>query len=109
MINDDDYVKIERTVGSKYCGSFINIDFVNWSKSESIVNELDTNISKKLYTYNTNNIAAKVIWYKSYKDFNFQIMFLAIFIGILFFITTGGMLYFRQVNEFESLRVDTIS
>ena len=48
-------------------------------------------------------------WYKFYKDFNFQIMFLAIFIGILFFITTGGMLYFRQINELESLKADTIS
>ena len=35
--------------------------------------------------------------------------FFTIFIGILFFITTGSMLYFRQINELESLKAGTIS
>ena len=29
VINDDDYTKMKQTVGSKYCGSLINIDFTD--------------------------------------------------------------------------------
>lgn len=73
----------------------------DWKKSKPLLEELTQQIEqkekRKIYPYDT--LHGTAIMYDLLKDIFAPLMFVSLLIGILFFLATGSILYFRLFTE----------
>lgn len=75
--------------------------FLDWKKSKPLLTDLTQQIEqkekKKIYPYET--LHGTSILYELLKDIFAPLMFVSLLIGILFFLASGSILYFRLFTE----------
>ncbi len=95
ILNTEDYAKLSKQEGSTNWGKYHMIGYEDWKKTGNIVKSIQAELSdvkgyQVLSTYDT-YIELK----KSYSAF----LFITTVLGILFFVSGGSVLYFRQFTE----------
>ncbi len=107
VLNDKDYNSLKSAIDPSNIGSFKILMFDDWKNLENIINNLSnklaklnseikqpsTNISKLFGIYSTLGT------YTELKKVYSVMFFIFSFMGLLFFITSGSVLYFKQYSE----------
>lgn len=117
IFNDDDYKAIKASVNPIFIGNIRLINFDDWTKTETIVN----NLTNELLNYNKTNTeqffdntnedirefkpVSKITAYKLAEEFNKFSIFLLCFVFFLFFMASNLMIHFKLLTEFEQEKV----
>lgn len=117
IVDIDDFNKIKTNVGIRYSGTFNMINFDNWRKTDSIVDELKKQLevdenkafsksdNKDLVAYSAFKISSKIEYYSFVKQESSMRLFIVSFIGVLFLICTSCVIYFKLITDIEQLRI----
>ena len=116
IVDTDDFNKMKADVGVRYSGRFNMVNFDNWKKTDSVVTELkkqlrveenkafSTSNNKDFVAYNAFIIASRIEYYVFAKRESSMRLFIVGFIGILFFICTSCVIYFKLITDIEQIR-----
>ncbi|WP_341465785.1 ABC transporter permease [Clostridium saccharobutylicum] len=117
IFNQDDYKEIKSSVKSKYIGNVKFINFNDWTKTETVVNNLTdelenyNKINTKQFFGSTNDDrrqfkpVSKIIDYKLLKESSQFLTFLLCFVFILFFISSNLIIHFKLLTEFDNEKI----
>ncbi|MDP4092006.1 MAG: ABC transporter permease [Bacillota bacterium] len=105
ILNDKDYERIKAASASDVIGSFKVFMFEDWKKTGNVIENL-----KKVFTGSnsklSNPVAANMFklsstldTYGNLKKVYSVMLFIFSFMGLLFIITSGSVLYFKQYTE----------
>jgi len=112
ILNNSDYLKVKAEIDPIKISSIKLINFKDWYKTKGI---LDT-LSHELEIYNINNTrvspsdimfkpVSRISDYLEHKQGGSFILFLFSFIGVLFFLSSGVILHFKLLIEFEREKI----
>lgn len=114
IIDNQDYQRVLKDISKSKVGEFHLFNFKDWKKTESIhdkllekilkVNNISTDKDKYQLRYAWKlrlNFVSKVVEYNAMLKENGFYLFIMIFIGLLFFISSGVVLYFKIYNDIE--------
>ncbi len=113
VVNDRDFQKMKSALDPVNIGIIHSINFKDWKKSEDIAAKLKNALSQS----NSNNktldkekiklfkISTMIDNYRGLKKSYSLFIFVMSFIGALFFISAGSVLYFKQSTEMEDDRI----
>ncbi len=107
VLNDKDYNTLKSLMNSSNIGTFENLMFSDWKQTESLISSLKKELSQlnsslSLPGMDISKLYSLASTLGSYKDFQsvYSVMFFIFsFTGLLFFITSGSVLYFKQYSE----------
>lgn len=117
IFNQDDYKEIKSSVKSQYIGNVKFINFNDWTKTETVVNNLTdelenyNKINTKQFFGSTNDDrrqfkpVSKIIDYKLLKESSQFLTFLLCFVFILFFISSNLIIHFKLLTEFDNEKI----
>ena len=117
IINDDDYMSMEAVTDPEVIGHINLLNFEDWKKTKAIVEKLDTelaNYNKANTKQYFNTIEQDMAAFKSVSRIgeylertrsSSYLLFLLVFVGLLFYISSGVILHFRLMNEIEREKV----
>lgn len=117
IVNEDDYAVIKGKANPYEYGYINLMNFKDWKKTGAIAEKLQ----KALESYNRANTRqyygtkqadtymfrpiSKIGTYAEEKQSASFLLFLLVFVGILFYISSGAILHFKLMTEFESEKV----
>lgn len=98
VINDSDYQELLQVLDSKYVGVIRQFNFENWEKTELIIKELEDNLNNYSKEYPVDSV---ITAYENGKSIYSMMIFFTSFMGILFFISGGCILFFKQYSDMD--------
>ena len=115
VLNNDDYALMKSKVSEALVGVYHVFNFTDWKNTQGITKEIrdelaKANIGKQLSPKEQElslglTVSSKKeisdVFRKGYALFIFS----TVFIGVLFFIASGGILYFKQFAELDAAKV----
>lgn len=112
VLNDKDYNNLKSAIEQSNIGSFKILMFDDWKKSENIINSLKSKLTKLNSGIKQSNADISKHFgvsstYGSYIELKkvYSVMFFIFsFMGLLFFITSGSVLYFKQYSELNETK-----
>lgn len=117
IVNDEDYMNIKAEVNPSQKGHIKLMNFEDWKRTGSIATKLERELedynrnNTKLYFSNINQDTAafrpvsKIGEYMVQKQSGSFFLFLITFVGILFYISSGVILHFKLLTEFEGEKI----
>lgn len=101
LITDEDYKELKSIEGQTNWGTYHMIGYENWKDTEGIVKQLKSSL-----TNNTYPVLSIIETYQSLKGGYSAFLFMTTVLGILFFVSGGSVLYFRQFTELAQAKED---
>lgn len=101
IIGDSDYKELLQVLESEYVGIIRKYDFDNWEKTESIINQLEENLHNYSKEYPVDSV---ITAYKNGRSVFSMMIFFTSFMGILFFVAGGCILFFKQYSDMDYYR-----
>lgn len=100
VMNNTDYEKLEEVAGKEYQYCYHGLQFKEWKKSEDSVITLKEQLHEKAeYPINST-----ITGYNDLKNGYSVFLFVTTVLGILFFVASGSVLYFKQFSEIEEIK-----
>lgn len=100
VMNDTDYEKIQDVASKEYQYCYHGLKFKDWKKSaESVVTLKEQLAENAEYPINST-----ITSYSDLKNGYSVFLFVTTVLGILFFVASGSVLYFKQFSEIEELK-----
>ncbi|WP_455714492.1 FtsX-like permease family protein [Anaerosporobacter sp.] len=100
VMNDTDYEKFKEVVSSEYQYCYHGLVFEDWKKSGESVLTLKEKLEEKAEY----PIKSTITDYDELKNGYSVFLFVTTVLGILFFVASGSVLYFKQFSEIEELK-----
>jgi putative ABC transport system permease protein len=101
VISDADYQELLGELDSEYVGVIRQFDFEAWEKTDSILKQLDGELSNTSKGFKVDSVLTA---YKNTKSMFSMMIFFTSFMGILFFIAGGCILFFKQYSDLDYYR-----
>ncbi len=96
LVSDADFQKLASAEGGTNWGKYHMIGYENWKNTQKIVDDLSTYCTNEKYP-----VLSIINTYDDLKKGYSAFLFIATVLGILFFVSGGTVLYFRQFTELE--------
>ncbi|MFW6287737.1 MAG: hypothetical protein ACOC2J_03195, partial [bacterium] len=109
VINDEDYLNLKKEVSSEQIGQYHRFIYKDWKNTGSIVSNLRTALEQKNKIFENSeagmfSVKARIEFFQEYKNSYSLGIFVNTIIGILFFIASINVLYFKQFSEIASAK-----
>lgn len=101
LLTKEDYNELKRKEGQTNWGTYHMIGYENWKETEGVVTQLKKNLSNNIYP-----VLSIYENYKTLKEGYSAFLFMSTVLGILFFVSGGTVLYFRQFTELAQTKED---
>lgn len=101
VIDDTDYQALLEILEPEYIGNIRKFDFENWEKTESIIERLEENLNNYSNEFPVDSV---ITAYKSGRSMFSMMIFFTSFMGLLFFISGGCILFFKQYSDMDYYR-----
>ena len=98
IISDSDYQELLQILEPKYVGIVRQFDFKTWEKTESIIKQLEDNLNNSSKEYPIDSVLTA---YKDGRSIFSMMIFFTSFMGALFFIAGGCILFFKQYSDMD--------
>jgi putative ABC transport system permease protein len=112
IINTDEYQKIHNTVNSDRLGVFNLFDFKDWKDAEVVSTKLSQYMETNLTNYQQNNssvvryeVTTRIQLFRTLKEQYAIYLFLMSFVGLLFFISSGSILYLKLLTDIDDMKI----
>lgn len=112
IINNDDYEKMRIAANTFQIGRLHLINYKDWHKTGKISAELDRrlveadNLDKDIYEYGDFSIlGSRVAAYERIRNEGSMMLFLTLLLGMLFFIASSSIIYFKLFSEIDEEKV----
>ena len=112
IINTDDYQKIKDAVRPNKIGVFNLINFRDWKEATTVSKQLFQFMEDRLKNYQPNNsklvryeVATRIEFFRALKEQYGIYLFLMSFVGLLFFISSGSVLYLKLFTDIERMKI----
>lgn len=99
VIDDDTYKILKESSKEDDSGVFRLINFDNWKESESLIEEINKLVLKEKKFNFENNSISKITYSEEIRQVNLSRLFIVGFMGVIFIIAIGGILYFKIMTE----------
>ncbi len=99
IMNNDDFYKVMHEIDKKHIGMFHLMNFEDWEKTGPLVNEL-----KRLNKSDLFSVASRIEYYVFKRQTAIMRIFIAGFMGLLFLVCIGCVMYFKQITDMERLK-----
>lgn len=106
VLNDEDYIKLRNAVEKENIGHLHMMTFSDWSKTDEIAQDLRKTLSHAVGERRAKSfdVVSNIENYKrARKEMSFS-FFIFSFIGFLFFLSVGSVLYFKFGSEVDNFR-----
>lgn len=100
VMNDNDYKKLQGTASKENQYYYHGLQFRDWKKSGDSVVALKEQLNEKAEYPINSTISGYNDLKKGYSVF----LFVTSVLGILFFVASGSVLYFKQLSEIEEMK-----
>lgn len=117
ILDNRDYLEIKSSSNMENIGHIKFLNFKNWYYSKNIVDKISTELenynkaySKKIFATVKDDLymfkpASKIGEYSERRQVAAFLLFLFSFVGLLFFISSGVILHFKLLNEFDREKI----
>lgn len=99
IMNNGDFNKLISEIDKKYIGTFNLMNFNDWEKTGPIASEL-----KSIYKSDEFSVASRIEYYAYKRQIAIMRIFIAGFMGLLFLICIGCVMYFRLISDMDQLK-----
>lgn len=106
ILNDFDFNNIKSEIQDKYVGKFHIMNFIDWKKTNTIVNNLKNILgdTSKDYEYDIYKVSSRINYVRKLNKESGIKFFIVSFIGILFFISCGSVLYLKMITDIDDTK-----